>query len=279
MTGTGAVIVGVDDSASARHAAEWAADLAAVWKARLELVHVVLDWPDGEPLGEIPAWLRELADSAEREGVHEVVPQAVPGGVLETLVRRAAGARLLVVGSYWEGAWTGMLAGPVAIGLVARATCPVAVVRGRAPQIPPPRSGPVLVGTDGSPAANEAVDLAADIATSLGARLAAVVATAGGADPAADQLAGQLTAVRARHPALAVEERIVEGHPVEALGRLAHEARLLVVGRHRAGSGLHVTLGVIAHRLVESAPCPVLVAALPPQSATESAADPEHAVG
>jgi nucleotide-binding universal stress UspA family protein len=264
MTGIGAVIVGVDDSASARHAAEWAADLAAIWKARLELVHIVLGWPDDEPVSDIPTWLRELAEAAEREGVHEVVPQAVPGGILDTLVARAADARvLLVVGSYGEGAWTGMLGGPVAIGLIDRTTCPVAVVRGSAPQIPPPRRGPVLVGADGSPAAEVAVDLAAEVATSLGAALVAVVATGHEAGPAPDRVAGQLAVVRARHPALPVEERVVEGHPLQGLGRLAHEARLLVIGRHRTDPGPHVTLGVTAHRLVESAPCPLMVAASP----------------
>ena len=35
------VVVGVDASASARDAAEWAADLAAAWDAPLHLVHVV----------------------------------------------------------------------------------------------------------------------------------------------------------------------------------------------------------------------------------------------
>jgi hypothetical protein len=59
----------VDDSASARHAAQWAADLAAVWNARLELVHAVLGRPDDERLPGVPTWLREPADSAEREGV------------------------------------------------------------------------------------------------------------------------------------------------------------------------------------------------------------------
>lgn len=273
------MIVGVDDSASARHAAEWAADLAAVWGARLELVHAVLGRPDDEPLSDLPIWLRELADSAEREGVPDVLPQAVPGGVLETLVARAAGARLLVVGSYGEAAWTGMLAGRVAIGLIDRTTCPVAVVRGSAPQVPPPRRGPVLVGTDGSPAAVVAVDLAAEVATSLGAALVAVVATEAGTGPATDRVADQLATVRARHPALPIEERVVEGHPIQGLGRLAHEARLLVIGRHRSESEPHVTLGVIAHRLVESAPCPLLVAASPSHPATEPATEPASALG
>jgi nucleotide-binding universal stress UspA family protein len=50
------VVVGVDTSASARDAAEWAADLAAVWDAPLHLLHVVHGWPDGQPLQRPRGW-------------------------------------------------------------------------------------------------------------------------------------------------------------------------------------------------------------------------------
>ena len=90
-----------------------------------------------------------------------------------------------------------------------------------------------------------------------------MVATETGDGPAADRVAGQLTVVRARPPGLPLEERVVEGHSLRALGSLAQEARVLVVGRHHADPEPHVTLGVTAHRLVESAPCPLLVAASP----------------
>ena len=52
---------------------------------------------------------------------------------------------MLVVGSYSDGAWTGMLASSLAVTLIDRATCPVAVVRRSAPQVPPPRSGLLAV--------------------------------------------------------------------------------------------------------------------------------------
>src|SRR5688572_19847404 len=56
------VVVGVDASDSARAAADWAGDLAAVWGAPLHLLHSV---PADAPVQSAPpAWLRELADKA-----------------------------------------------------------------------------------------------------------------------------------------------------------------------------------------------------------------------
>jgi nucleotide-binding universal stress UspA family protein len=260
---TGSVVVGVDASASARDAADWAADLATAWDAPLYLIHVVLGWPDESAKPQPPGWLRELADAAERCGVRSVEAEVIPGGIADTLLGRASGARMLVVGSYGEGAWTGMLAGSLTVTLIDRARCPVAVIRGSAPQVPPPRSGPIVVGADGSDAGGAALDLAAEVAASIAGRLLVVRATT---DAVADRAMAQLAAVRLRHPSLSVEERLVDEPALDALGEQARGARLVVVGRHRAGPGVDVRLGETAHILVESAPCPVLVAAEPVHS-------------
>jgi nucleotide-binding universal stress UspA family protein len=270
------VVVGVDESASARDAAEWAADLAAVWAAPLHLVHVVLGWPEDEPVSVVPPWLHELADAAERSGVRDVTVDVVPGGVVETLAGRGASARMLVVGSYGEGAWTGMLAGAAALTLIDRTTCPVAVVRGSAPQTPPPRGGQVVVGVDGSPAADAAVDLAADLAASLGSRLVTVQAVS---TVPVDVAATRLAAVRERYPALPVRQQLVAGSAQAGLGAHAREARMLVIGRHvPAGSGdSGVVLGVTGHELVESAPCPIVVAGRPRTTTPATWPSSEHA--
>ena len=268
------VVVGVDSSASARDAAEWAADLAAAWNAPLHLLQVVLGWPDDAPVPRLPDWLRELVDAAERCGVGTVEAEVVPGGIVDTLLDRSAGARMLVVGSYGDGAWTGMLAGPVAITLIDRAQCPVAVIRGSAPQVPPPRSGPIVVGVDGSEAGGAALDLAAELASSLGSRLVAVRATADAVTEAAE---AQLAAVRIRYPALPVEERVVDGTVYSVLAHEARDARLLVIGRHQAGPGVGVVLGATGHGLVESAPCPILITGPRRRHLANAASGPEQA--
>jgi nucleotide-binding universal stress UspA family protein len=274
--GAPAVVVGVDESASARDAAEWAADLAAAWMAPFALVHVVLGWPQDDARPEIPPWLHELADAAERSGVRDVTIDVVPGGLVETLAGRGGSARMLVVGSYGEGAWTGMLAGAAAITLIDRTTCPVAVVRGSAPQVPPPRGGPVVVGVDGSPASDAAVDLAAELAASLGSRLVTVQAVS--AVPV-DVAATRLAVVRERYPALPLQQQLVAGSAQAGLGAHASEARMLVIGRHVPGESgdSGVVLGAIGHGLVESAPCPVVIAAHPRSTTPAIRPHSEHA--
>lgn len=269
------VVVGVDAAPSARNAAEWAADLAAVWDAPLHLLHVVHGWPEGGSLPVGPAWLGELVDAAERSGVGAVEAELVRGGIVDTLLDRAAGARLLVVGSYGEAAWTGMLAGSLAASVIARARCPVAVIRGRSPQLPPPRSGPVIVGVDGSDAGAAAVDLAAELAAAFGAHLIALHASE---DPVVAAIEAQVAAVRLRHPSLSVDERLVDGTAARVLGEQAGYARLLVIGRHQVGPDVGDPLGSAVRNLIEGAPCPVLVAAPSPRGLPDSAVGHEQAM-
>lgn len=261
------IVVGVDGSDSARDAATWAADLAAIRGAPLHLLTV----------GLAHGWLTELRDAAERAGTRPVAAETAVGNVVDVIAHRARGARMLVLGSYGEGAWSGMLAGAVALTLVDRVACPVAVVRGSAPQIPPPRGGPVVVGVDGSPAGRAAIALAADLAVSLGSRLVAVHAwtdIAFGGDGAArrrpeDQhvlaarasalLDTELAEIILAHPDLPVERAVVADTPLRALLAAADGARLLVVG-HRGGGGPGRRLGSTSLALIEFVPCPVVVA-------------------
>src|SRR5207344_1524761 len=64
--------------------------------------------------------------------------------------------------------------GSTALTLLARAGCPVAVVRGGRRGLAPPRGGPILAGADGTPASDDALDVAADLAASLGSPLVIV---------------------------------------------------------------------------------------------------------
>jgi nucleotide-binding universal stress UspA family protein len=77
---------------------------------------------------------------------------------------------------------------------------------------------------------------------------------------AAARAEAQLAAVRIRYPALPIDEREVDGTAYRVLAEQARDARLLVLGRHRAGPGVEVVLGSTEHGLVESVPCPVLIA-------------------
>ena len=225
------VVVGVDPSISAREATVWAADLAAAWGAPLDLVHVVPELP---MLTEVPPWLGELQDAARRTGAVASRADILWGVPADRLAERADGARMLVLGSYGDGADSGMLAGSLAHALLDRVTCPVAVIRGSAPLVPPPGSGPVVVGVDGSPAGRAALIFAAGLADSWAAPLVAVHAwtdvvagihgavrrTEAPATLAAEahaRLEAEIEALAGSHPALSVQREWVDSTPVRAL--------------------------------------------------------------
>jgi nucleotide-binding universal stress UspA family protein len=271
------IVVGVDASDSARYAVDWAADLAAVQGCPLHLVHVVAGYPVDAPPAGTPEWLREVADAAVRFGAEATDVEIVSGATDRMLLDRAAGAQLLVVGSYGEGAWSGMLAGHNGLALVERAPCPVAVVRGSAPQIPPPRQGPVVVGVDGSPASGRALALGADLAAAMGAQVLAVHAfTEVDVDSEGtphvredwDRLVAEAEAevdevvARAQEgrPEVRFRREVVAGTTLGVLMEHARSARTIVVGQRdeRAPAGAMV-LGSTSRGLVEFAPCPVVV--------------------
>ncbi|MFR9802408.1 universal stress protein [Pseudonocardia sp. RS010] len=267
------VVVGVDEAPSARDAAAWAAEIADARGAPLHLVHV------GAGTG-APGWLTALA---AKLGAHADLVQgpAGPEAVAEALLARADTAGLLVVGSYGEGSSSGLLAGTAAARLAGGTPCPLAVVRGAAPDRPPAVSGPVVVGVDGTEAGAGALDLAADLAHDLAATLllvhawSDVVAGPGGGahrlqdDPTELAARGRATLDAARQraaarvPEVPVEARGVEGTALRTLLRLAESARLVVVAPRRAArSPRHddgMLLGSTSRGLVGFAPCPVVL--------------------
>jgi nucleotide-binding universal stress UspA family protein len=278
-------VVAVDTSDSARHAANWAADIAADWAVPLHLLHVPLGDAQDRPVLPVPRWLAELVDAAERAGAHPCTAEVQPGDVVATVAARSVGARMLVLGSYGEAAWSGRLAGAVTLDLASHVTCPVAVVRGVGPQVPPARSGPVVVGVDSSPAGGSALAFAADVATGLGTDLVAVQTrpvAAGEQQPVGEQDAARLLAealepVQADHPRLRVRARTASGTPLQALMHDASTARMLVVGTHGHLGATGMLTGSTSRALLESAPCTVVV--VPAQRTTAHSALPDPRTG
>ncbi|MDT7709577.1 MAG: hypothetical protein QOG20_5184 [Pseudonocardiales bacterium] len=278
------IVVGVDRSASARDAALWAADIAAARGHPLQVVHTTTG-----PVGVPPAWLNDIVEAACAIGARPTTVDIVRGKVLEVLLRRSRRALLVVVGSYGAEAARGLQVGSTALGLTAQAPCSVAVVRGSEAGRPAPRSGPIVVGVDGTSTSAHALGLAADLAAALRARLVAVhtwsdiaVDDAGGmhrtdaswselADDAARVLDEQLTAVANRHSGLGVERQIVGDSPLRALLELAPTARMVIVGQREHPPAGGMSLGSTSRGLVEFAPCPVLISRPSTSSGTAEA--------
>jgi nucleotide-binding universal stress UspA family protein len=133
------IVVGVDGSLASLQALRWAARQAELTGAEL---HAVTAWSIPTTYGWIPSvadydWVgyaREVQDHSIREALDEtqagrVRQDVVEGHPARALLRCAAGADLLVVGSRGHGEFAGMLLGSVAQHVVAHAQCPVLVVR------------------------------------------------------------------------------------------------------------------------------------------------------
>lgn len=144
------VVVGIDDTAAARAALAEAAHHARGLGAGVQAVLVcqpVTYWseaavpapPVGETLETARRRAREVVAAVLGPGPHpEVEVVADTGSPAEVLLRRAADAGLLVVGSRSRSRLAGLLLGSVALHCVVHAPCPVLVVR---PHGAGPRAG------------------------------------------------------------------------------------------------------------------------------------------
>lgn len=286
---SGPVVAGVDGSPAGMAAAEAAAEEARLREVPLRLVHAY-HWPTA-PVGgarlvyepDVDAMRnmaeRFMADAASRARSVapdiDVTTDLLWGEALKVLVRLSHKATLIVVGSRGLGSFTGLLVGSVALHLVAHTHCPVEVVRGR-----PRPSGDVLLGIDGSPAAQPSVDFAFDEAALRGCGVTAVHAWSEWTTPAQPPpdrsmpyayeagmlrddgerlLAESLAGSGERQPDVPVERRTVRGRPRETLIEGSKHARLLVVGARGRGGFAGLLLGSVSQAALHHADCPVAV--------------------
>jgi nucleotide-binding universal stress UspA family protein len=284
------IVVGVDGSTSALHAALWAADEAAQRHLRLRLVYANNEFSFGATGGLAPpqsffdamqtAGFQLLADaeSAIRE-VHPDLDIAVnlqTAAPVPSLLAQTEDALLLVLGSRGTGGFRGILVGSTAVALVAHGDCPVAVIRGATEDAAPPAEGPVVVGVDGSPTSDAAIATAFDEASWRGAGLVAVHAWSEYAsdhvrfqalDEGREQveqmenelLAQRLAGWQEKYPDVAVRRVVTSGRPVEQLLDQAAGAQLMVVGSRGNGGFSGMLLGSTSQALIRHATCPLLV--------------------
>lgn len=137
-------------------------------------------------------------------------------------------------------------------------------------------NAPVIVGFDGSAAAEAAVRYAAGQAARRGTELRIVHAfnwfvlpvavypppadfDRGPRDALLDLLDGTANDVRATQPQLTVSTRLVDGSPSAVLIDASQEAQLLVVGHRGTGGFAELLAGSTATQLAGHANCPVTV--------------------
>ncbi len=279
------LVVGVDGSPGSRAALRYALVAAVARDADLEVESAVplqLYWMGNYPVSpSLFATLRSGTEAGVEALLEEVRGEVTPdlprdrvrvfatgGGAAQTLLERAEGADLLIVGSRGRGAVRSALLGSVALRCLAAAPCPVVVVHEDAPT-EGPGAGAVVVGVDGSAASAAALAVAAEEAVQAGVRLDVVSAHrpidywSDDYDvllATSDQIEADLTraieemvsATMASLPRAPAEVRtvVLEGFPADVLLERARGAQLLVIGSSGHGALGGLLVGSVALQCV-----------------------------
>jgi nucleotide-binding universal stress UspA family protein len=294
------VVVGIDGSISAAGALRWAADEAVRRTSRLVIMHAsaVVDSAaytsaslqmmrsDAAVHGE--RVLKEAAMAAT--GQHRRLPVTTllrHEHAADALIALSGQGALVVVGSRGANRVVGTLLGSVSQRVAAHATGTVVVVGSKGP-IQSTKLG-ILVGVSGSNGGRAALDFACAEAAVRACQVTAVRAYGRSRhgladDPQPGRRAAQARALgeavdwmRARYPQVAVEARLINQAPAQALATLGRDAALLVLGCRNPAGHRSSRLDPIAAGLLHSSPCPVAVVGNPQPATAEPEADPAAA--
>ena len=293
MNGDKPILVGYDGSSSSERALHWALDEARRRHLAVTVLHAqpsdgVLTGlgmgyynPDGDLRLEAEALLAEAARTA-----HDWAPDVVTTTRLDSrppavaLLDAMGDAEMVVVGSRGNGGFTELLVGSTSLHTATHGKVPVVVVRADPTGLEGPEAGRIVVGVDGSDAAQDALRVAFDEAELRHVGVTAVRGwesgyfdTAGsksGAIPLHVEeevvLPGERAALeesvapwRSKHPDVDVRTELVHGDAAGALVKAAGGAELLVVGSRGRGGFRSLLLGSVSHAVLHHATCPVVV--------------------
>lgn len=277
------VLVGIDGSEASLRAVEWVAADTAGTDAAITICFVV----DLPVLIDVPAphEVRENADHYGRQTVdralirlHHLAPTTeakghlISGNPAAELLRMSAEADQVVLGSHGGGGgFRQMVLGSVGAQVAAHAPCPVVVVRGER------RDGQaVVVGVDGSPLGERALEYAFDFAArhGLGVRAihaypsvalvppvpATIVTPRSELRQAAELLVERsVDAWSIKFPAVSVEPIAVPGSAAAALTEASKGSNLLVVGSRGHGGFAGLLLGSVSQAVLRHSDCPVAI--------------------
>jgi len=275
------VVVGVDGFPSSLDAVDLAVQEAELRGTGVRVVHALPGSAGGRVRPSVSASAeRVVAEAVERARATAapdtaVGHEAVAGEAAAVLEARSADAELVVIGGGGPGVLGGLLLGSTAVHLAAHAHCPVLVACAE-----PRQGGEVLLGVEGSPAAEPAVGFAFAEASRRRVDLVAFHAWSewteraydGPGDPLTlaydpehlrDEeerlLAEALSGWQARYPDVAVRRRLVKRRTRPALIGASGGAQLLVVGARGRGGLTGLLLGSVSQTLLHHARCPVAV--------------------
>ena len=242
---------------------------AAREEAMQQLQQIIAQLPDGEVRAEARVYFGDPADEISRAAAQE-------------------SADAIVISTHGRSGWSQLIFGSVAQEVVRESPCPVIAIGPHcvAPETSPEAKSPfqrILCPTDWSEAARHAMTCAGEVAERYGAELVLLHVVSPTAPRSADmavhaeelhqnphqQATARFAALRESHPELIAARTIVgEGQAAEEITRVAQSenADLIVIGTHGERGWWHETFGSVTHKVVQHAPCPVMVVRAPPQT-------------
>lgn len=315
MTRSEVVLVGVDGSAASLHALDWATAYAhrVGWALHIVCSYSLPSFTaaslDGGYAALDDTTIQEGAKSVLAEAEARVADAGVrattevaTGDAAGVLVELSGDYGLAVVGTRGRGGFTERLLGTVSSALPAHARCPVVVVplraeanRGVSWTVPGSASGAdaetsttapgaaeirevrrIVVGVDGSPQAERALQHAILQANAWGAELTAVTGVPVGnsgmlawlpsnidrEQVLADSGAGMDVLVdkyEAQNPGLRIRRIVLDGTGAELLTEFSTASDLVVLGSRGRGGFRGLLLGSTSQAVLHHAACPVLV--------------------
>ncbi|WP_431965805.1 universal stress protein [Nocardia sp. bgisy134] len=287
-----AVVVGTDGSPASSHAVAWAAQTAADRGRRLVITHGYDLAATRAVLGSyevlVPSVVETLRDyglqaldSAQRiaREAHpdlEVATELSERNPAELLIELSPAAHLVVLGAT-PGVGSFAHLGSTLLAVTSQAKGRIVVARhdGKKQQVR--RSGPVVVGVDGSPVGEPAIEAAFSESCERDAELVVVHAWSDLSEgrfagtsyldiPIAELetgehalLAERLAGWQEKYPTVAVTRRVSLAGPRKKLVEWSETAQLVVVGSRGRGGFRGLLLGSTSNHLVQHAHCPVMV--------------------
>ena len=174
---SGPIVVPLDGSKHAEHALPQAALLARLYGAKVEFVHVV----DRDAAGGSEEFARATevfagyaSGVAERWGIAQHEARTLKGSAAAVILEAATTASFVVIATHGFGGFRAMFVGSVADKVARRATVPVILIPGVGEPAALDPTRVVLIGLDGSEAAEKGLGLGREIAGKLGAPVALI---------------------------------------------------------------------------------------------------------
>jgi nucleotide-binding universal stress UspA family protein len=257
------IVVGIDGSKAAQHAAHWAVDEAVEADVPLRLLYAIENVDTArltDRLATAESALRRVSVAIEAMNRPvKVETEIARESPVQALLRASASAGMLCVGAVGLQHFRAGRTGSTATALAVSAHCPVAIIRDRDVQVRRPAHD-IIVEIDGAP--DNGLVLGAAMAEALlrDAPIRAVMCghIGNGDRRALADLDRRLARWKRQYPQLRVESAAVHGTLTEYLAHRPRSVQLVIVGSHDREQ-LGELVGPTGNAVLHDADCSLLV--------------------